>query len=44
MLKVLQILLHKTYRLMWQQVWLMNFNHLTKECFNYFLVIGNTSV
>ena len=44
MLKLLQILLHRTYRLMWQQMRLMDFNHLINECFNYFLVIGNALV
>ena len=43
MLKVMQILLHKTYKLMRQWMWLVWFKHLIAEYLNYLSMICDTS-
>ena len=44
-LKVQQLLLHKTYRLMWQWTRLVGFNHLIiNKYLNCLFILSNTSV
>ena len=43
-LKVLQTLLYKTYKLIWQWMWLVGFNHLINEYLNFLFIIDDISI